>query len=162
MMTTSPGGVGLILAGLAAFTAGSPGSRAEQLPRAAFQHGLELSTSEGHVTLGWGGEGAGLVYELQSAAGPDFAEPTVEYQGWDEASFLSGLADGRYFLRVRARRPQEAAWGPWSDTVELVCEHHSLTLAWALFACGGVLFLLIVLFVGVNARFLERFESSDA
>jgi hypothetical protein len=112
--------------------------------------------------LNWSADLDSPVYELQSSPEPDFAEPTCLYQGADDTSFRSGLADGRYYFRVRARQADGGTWGPWSEAVELVCEHHSMTLAWTLFAAGGLLFLLVALFVGVNARSLDRFESHDA
>ena len=82
--------------------------------------------------------------------------------GADQTSFLSGLANGDYYFRVRAREAEVETWGPWSGSLSLVCEHHSLTLAWTLFASGGLLFMIVVIFVGVNARSLDRFESDNA
>jgi hypothetical protein len=136
-------------------------SHGQELPHAAFRQEPNLTTNEGHVALGWGAGRDSLVYELQSALEPDFIEPTRLYQGTDQTSFLSGLVDGQYYFRVRAKSPGDDTWGPWSESVDLMCEHHSLTLAWVLFASGGLLFGLIVFFVGVNARSLERFERAD-
>lgn len=151
-----------ILAGFVALTVSVIPSQGQEPPRAAFRHELKLTTSEGHVALEWGGDRDLLEYELQSATEPHFIEPIRLYQGTDRTSFMSGLSDGRHFFRVRARSSEGDIWGPWSEPVELVCKHHSLTLAWALFTSGGLLFLLVVFFVGVNARSLERFERNDA
>ena len=152
----------IILTGLAALTVPSVLSHAQELPRVTFHHESRLTTSEGHTGLEWSGDRDSLMYELQSAREPDFIDPTSQYHGTDEASFLSGLTDGRYFFRVRARPSENDTWGPWSESVELVCEHHSLTFAWTLFTSGGLLFLFIVFFVGLNARLLHRFERNDA
>lgn len=152
----------IVLLGIVGLTIPNASSRVEELPKAEFAHESHLTTNEGHVSLEWGGDGELLEYELQSAQKPDFLEPMKLYQGTDTTSFLSGLADGRHFFRVRARTADGNVWGPWSPSVELICEHHSLTLAWLLFASGGTLFFLIVLFVAVNARSLNRFERSDA
>jgi len=152
----------IILAGIAALAVDALQTRAEGPPYAVFINDLTQNTNEGHAALKWSGDGDALVYELQSAMEPDFREPTTEYRGADESSFQSGLVDGRYFYRIRARRHESDAWGPWSEPIEVVCEHHSLALAWTLFASGGILFLLIVLSVGIGARSLDRFEINDA
>ncbi len=151
-----------VIAALAALIIPVAGARAQALPTALFDHELKLSTSEGHAALKWKGDREALVYALQSAPDAEFTEPSLVYEGGDQSSFQSGLADGRYYYRVRARELDSATWGPWSDPVEVVCKHHSFALAWTLFASGGLLFLLIVLFVGVNAFSLDRFERNDA
>jgi hypothetical protein len=135
--------------------------RAQELPQAAFGHETELSTNEGHVLLQWGHDDELLIYQLQMAATADFTAPTRLYEGSDKASFLSGLVDGRHFFRVRAREPDSETWGPWSASAEVVCEHHALTTAWAFFAVGGALFVLIVLSVGTGARSVGRFARNN-
>lgn len=135
---------------------------AQALPRATFDHSDTLTANEGYVALKWGGDSDALVYEVQSALEPLFHDPTTEYQGRDEQSFLSGLASDHYYFRVRARMSDGPTWGPWSSPVEIICKHHSLTVAWALFASGGLLFLLIVAFVGIHARSMACFEGSHA
>lgn len=162
-MKDSPPRVGrVILAGLATLTASGVMSFAQGPPRAGFDNEPELTTREGHVALKWEGDHHGLVYEVDQARVADFSDAATLYVGPDTASFLSGLADGEYFFRVRAREVEGDTWGPWSESVALVCEHHSLTVAWTLFASGGLLFLLVVLFVGVNAHSLDRFERNNA
>jgi hypothetical protein len=152
----------VVLVGVVVLGILGPSSLAEELPQAEFINEPNLTTNEGHISLEWSGDGDLLVYELQGARKPEFLDPMKLYKGGDTTSFLSGLADGQHFFRVRARTSGSGAWGPWSQTVELVCEHHSMTLAWSLFASGGALFLLIVLFVGINARYLDRIARSDA
>lgn len=151
-----------ILAVSAALLAAGLQTSARAAPEAVFRNDAELTTTEGHVTLKWRADGDSLVYQLQSARAADFQQPTSRYHGMQDAYFLSGLADGKYWFRVRAKKSENDAWGPWSDSVVLKCKHHSLIFAWILFASGGMLFLLIVLFVGINARDLGRFERNNA
>ncbi|MGD2109400.1 MAG: hypothetical protein PVI86_08400 [Phycisphaerae bacterium] len=134
---------------------------AQNLPQAVFHNEPALRTNEGHVSLSWSADLDSPVYELQGSPEAGFAESTCLYRGADETSFRSGLADGRYYYRVRARQSEAGTWGPWSKPVELVCEHHSMAHAWTLFALGSLLFLLIALFVGINARHLDRFEGNN-
>ncbi len=133
---------------------------ADALPQAKFHEDGPLETKEGHVTLDWSGASEALIYELQRDRTAAFETPIKLYEGADETSFQSGLPDGGNFFRVRARHADGEDWGPWSPTLEVACGHHSLTLAWTLFACGGVMFVLLALYVGVNAASLDRFETN--
>jgi|GEM_PF-979361 len=151
-----------VLAGLFASTLGASELYGEGLPRAVFDHDLRLTSNEGHVALKWTGDRESLEYQLQCDTEPEFKSPTTDYEGMDESTFQSGLPDGQYYFRVRARESDGAGWGPWSDTAKLVCTHHSMTLAWGLFSAGGVLFLLITSFVVLNSRSLDRFEGANA
>ncbi len=132
--------------------------------RVEFKNDLSLSSKEGHVSLKWASdrESEMLVYELQTATDAGFSEPLQLYEGGDDALFMSGLEEGRYFFRVRGRHIDNDAWGPWSPSVELVCDHHSFVLMWTLFASGGLMFVLIVSFIVVNARSLDRFENLES
>jgi hypothetical protein len=150
------------LVAVAALAGSHAAAATSKLPEVEFENEPKLTTNEGHVSLRWEGNGDPLAYEVQSDDKRAFPTPTRIYRGTDERTFLSGLADGRYFFRVRARPLDAKTWGPWSSPVELLCEHHSLALAWTLFGSGGLLFALIVAFVTVNARHLDRFERNDA
>ncbi len=96
----------------------------------------------GHVKLIW--EPATLpapddgapVFELQAASHPDFSDPRVVYSGSDRASFVSGLANGTYYYRVR--NLDNGTPGAWSDPLEITVDHHSLSLALLLFGLGFV------------------------
>lgn len=143
-------------------TLSSPGLQAHEPPGAAFICKPLLNSREGHVTLEWRGSGDLLEFQLQSAENAHFVNPTIEYQGADQSCFQSGLPDGHYYYRVRARQPGSEVWGPWSERVQFICKHHSLAFAWILFGSGGVVFASIVLFVCLNARHLERFETGNA
>ena len=140
----------------------SSGYATEALPKTKFLNPPDASTSEGHVSLKWQADRKGVQYELQQSDNPQFTDPVRLYLGADSSSFLSGLIDGRYFFRVRARHLKDGAWGSWSTPIQLACKHHSMSLAWTLFATGGLLFLSIAVFVGVNALRLRRFEVGHA
>ncbi len=150
-----------VLAGIVTVLTSAVAASAQEPPSVKFRNDRKLKTNEGHVSLAWTADGASLEYELQSAAGTAFENPSREYLGANDTFFLSGIPNGKYQFRVRARRPDGGDWGPWSESVELVCEHHPLSLAWTLFATGGLLFLATALFVVVNARSLNRFEGTD-
>jgi len=91
-------------------------------------------------------EGAEGPYELQSANSRDFDPADVEYRGPDRASFISGLENGTYFYRVRAKD------GLWSDVLLLEVKHQSLQLAFTLFGLGAIVFFLTVWVVVSGAR----------
>ncbi|MCB0421817.1 MAG: hypothetical protein KDD61_12530, partial [Bdellovibrionales bacterium] len=66
------------------------------------------------------------------------------YDGYDHATFLSGLADGSYFFRVRSKassiEPQA-----WSKPTKLDVRHHTLRSAFLLFSIGLVSFVLVII-----------------
>lgn len=133
---------------------------AEQ-PEVAFTVDEVTETKKGAVSLEWEGTEAGLVYQLQSAPTDAFEDCLPRYEGPETASFLSGLEDGQYFFRVRARRADASVWGPWSSPIRIDSNHHSMSLAWKLCAMGAFLFLCIVGFVVINSRSLSRFQRYD-
>ncbi len=59
------------------------------------------------------------------------------YEGRDTASTLTGLKNGDYIFRLRAEQ------GEWSEPLTVVIEHHALWKAYAFFAAGFVLFLIL-------------------
>jgi hypothetical protein len=74
--------------------------------------------------------------------------------------FLSGLRSGKYYVRLRQRPlgdDRESSWSPWSQSKELVVEHHSLLLTFGLFSAGAVVFVSIVHFVLGHERKRRRF-----
>ena len=80
--------------------------------------GGELESVDGVLSLVWesdrdpgGGEGGSVEYELQQASDESFADAIVRYRGSDAGSYLTGLAEGDYFFRVRERD------GEWSPTL---------------------------------------------
>lgn len=132
-----------------------------ELPKVAFTVDDVHETKKGAVSLEWAGEEEGLVYQLQSGRSEDFDDPLRRYEGRDTASFLSGLEDGRYFFRVRARRADASTWGPWASPVRVDSNHHAMDLALTLCVVGAFLFLCIAVFIVINSRSLSRFERYD-
>lgn len=97
-------------------------------------------------------------FELQESRSPAFVQPQTLYQGPDRASLLSGRPDGAYYYRVRLH-PEDGQPGPWSDTVEIDVEHHSLGRAFTFFGVGAGVFLATLgLVVGGNLK--SRHEGS--
>ncbi len=91
-------------------------------------------------------------FELQEAQNADFTAPRTLYQGPDRASLLSGRTDGQYYYRVRLN-PENGQPGPWSDSVQIAVEHHSLGRAWTFFGVGAGVFLATLgLVVGGNLK----------
>lgn len=89
----------------------------------------------GYFRLSWPGEGA-ADYVLQQGRSADFRDGITIYSGPDEATVLSGLADGDYYYRLRERDGRH-----WSDTVSVEVRHHPLSRALGFFTLGAVMFL---------------------
>ncbi len=91
-------------------------------------------------------------FELQEAQSADFNGSRTLYQGPDRASLLSGRTDGEYYYRVRLH-PENGEAGPWSDSVKIAVEHHSLDRAFTFFGVGAGVFLATLgLVVGGNLK----------
>lgn len=69
------------------------------------------------------------------------------YETPKQSTFLSGLSNGEYELRVRHRSNTSGSWEQWSQPMTLKVEHHPLGLAFALFFAGAIMFLSIVIFL---------------
>jgi hypothetical protein len=108
-------------------------------------------TNSGSIKLSWySGHEEGIdretEYELQRATKPDHSDAKTYYRGPDLATYISGLADGRYYFRIR-EVAGELPQSDWSTTVEVAVEHHSLNLALTLFGIGGLVFILTLIVV---------------
>ena len=77
---------------------------------------------------------------------PDFSDAAIAYDGEAHSFFLSGLADGDYYLRIRGRNAVTSA------PVRLTVEHQSLRRALLLLAIGSIITLAIVLTILRGAR----------
>lgn len=117
------------------------------LATSAHAQSIELRTerggisNDGRVKLIWGSRGDTYQYVLQQATDNEFKQVKIIYEGPDRASFVSGLNDGTYYYRVKAKQ------GDWSETLVVEVKHHSLSLALSLFGLGAVVFMLTVLVV---------------
>ena len=110
-------------------------------------HDAELGSSDGYAQLEWSiGEDlegdTAWVYHLQEGRQPVFDDTDVQYMGPQHSSFVSGLENGSYYYRVRARHPDEEEWGPWSEVVHVSVQHHSRRFALGLMSVGGLVFLI--------------------
>jgi len=121
----------------------------------------ELSTA-GYFRLNWSIDHSELQnsaaekpdFELQQATQPDFADAFTLYQGPDQATVISGLANNIYYYRVRvADNPT------WSDKLRVEVKHHSLTRAFGFFGLGIVMFIVTVIVLLKGTRLTSA--SSD-
>jgi len=85
-------------------------------------------------------------FQLQWATHDDFSDADDYYRGPDLATYISGLANGNYYFRLREVRAGSGR-SDWSVPVKVVVEHHSLNLAFTLFGIGGLVFALTLLVV---------------
>lgn len=133
-----------------------PDTPASTVVAPVWDHELELGADAGYAQLRWlppaSDDSVDWLYQLQEGRRPEFAAGDREYQGHHTSSFVSGLENGAYYFRVRARRPgdPEDAWGAWSNTVRVDVTHHSRQLALALMALGGLVFLATAAFLIVH------------
>jgi len=106
-----------------------------------------LSTA-GYFRLTWR-DVPGAEYELQQAQSDNFNDARTLYHGRDQASVISGLANGHYYYRIG-----NTATGQWSEPLEIEVKHHTLTRAFGFFTLGAVMFLatLGVLISGTRRR----------
>lgn len=85
-------------------------------------------------------------YTLEMANHSSFSDVKVAYVGSDQGTYFSGLSDGDYFFRVRART-ESLPWSNWSHVHHVQVEHHALNFAWWLFAAGVIIFFSICIFL---------------
>lgn len=72
--------------------------------------------ADGPISLRWTTAPAGVVYDLQVAAEPDFTAPLVVADGLRQPEYILGdeIKPGAYYLRLRSNLPggQTSPWGP--------------------------------------------------
>lgn len=129
----------------------APGSVTPQLPSPAFDNDPSNFTNSGSIKLTWSpgdvdADNSDIQFELQRATSSDFADARPCYHGPDRATYISGLADGDYYFRLR-EYISGGAHSEWSQPVEVKVEHHSLNLAFTLFGIGGLVFALTLIVV---------------
>lgn len=116
-----------------------------------FTQPLQITTDSGHTRLNWSLsniqlENSSIEFELQKSNSSSFESPIIIYKGPDTASFVSGLPNGIHYYRVRSIDSNQNT-SAWSDPVEITVQHHSLQLAFALFAVGLIVFAATVFVV---------------
>ena len=108
-------------------------------------------TNSGSIKLTWRSRATNTDekntrFELERATLPGFSDASIYYAGPDLATYISGLANGKYYFRIREIAPNGKT-SVWSAPVEVVVKHHSLSLAFTLFGIGGLVFILTVFVV---------------
>ena len=111
-------------------------------------HSDTTLSSEGYFQLSWQTQQEAR-YELQQARNASFSDARTLYQGRDNASVISGLADGQYYYRLRSLPD-----GSWSEGVAVEVKHHPLSRAFGFFTLGAAMFLATVgvLIKGARSR----------
>lgn len=136
-------------------------SQSPEIPVPQFQGSFSRTSDAGHIRLSWRFRDGALLNgalhsELQQAREPAFETAQTIYAGPDLASFVSGLPNGEFYFRVRARSENGAGAGAWSQPVLLNVQHHSLQLAFTLFGLGAVVFLATLALVFLGNRQAKR------
>ena len=98
---------------------------------------------------------ADIVYKLEQSTHKDFKQSKLIYLGTDTGSYLSGLAEGVYYFRVRAQSKNKKVLGQWSSPLKLTVKYQSMTLAWSLFVIGAIIFLAIT-FVIIRGSIVQN------
>ncbi len=101
-------------------------------------------SGDGTVQLSWKEE-LDRVYEVRRSTDPGFADSLPVYEGPDTATIVTGLREGTYYFRIRARHRGEDDYGDWSDPALVVTVRYiDRRLVTILMSAGLVTFLAIV------------------
>lgn len=104
----------------------------------------------GHIDLVWSvvpdSAQEPAAYELQGSRTPDFPNPLTYYSGVDVRSFLSGLAEGSYFFRVRSLS-EAAGPGMWSEVLAVEVDYVDQWKVFVLMAVGLVCLIATVFII---------------
>ena len=115
----------------------------DQLPVPKFDMSLQNLSHAGHIKIVWNWpHDQDVTFELQQADTATFNNAEVIYNGPDRASFISGLANGNYYYRLKAISDDGDSSSKWSKTVVLKVRHHSLALALSLAGIGAFVFIV--------------------
>lgn len=109
----------------------------------AFTESGPISSDAGYALLEWKANGP---VTLEMAREADFRDARELYKGPNRSSFVTGLADGDYYLRLRAGTGEE------SRPLRLTVAHHPLAQALWLAAMGAAIFLAVVAVILRGAR----------
>ena len=120
------------------------GPAALALPAPDLESDSEVATA-GFYQLTWQGDEAAGTFELQEATQPDLADARDFYRGPDLATVFSGQPNGDYYYRIRAIDGETVS--PWSPTVHVVVQHHSLARAFTFLALGALVFIATVVLI---------------
>lgn len=104
----------------------------------------ENFSDSGYIQISWSDNSndRSVKFQLEQADDPEFENTKLIYEGPDRASFISGLADGNYYYRIRKTFNGQSSG--WSSAIIVKVEHHSLAMAFSLASIGLTVFLLTV------------------
>ncbi len=142
--------------GQLSLSAASPNQTA---PAVSFTIDGPVTQSDPFLTLAWApaNDATPAAFELQQAPSAQFENPLTRYRGPDLASFVSGLAEGDYFFRVRTVAENEAT-GTWSKPLQVTVKYQPLSRAFVLFGVGAVVSIATVALVVIGDRRTRREE----
>lgn len=134
---------------------------AQQIPVPQFEGPQTTVSDAGHVRLVWLSDAdleqrEDIQFELQQATDEEFETARTIYTGPDLASFISGLPNGDFFFRVRALVDNGNRAGSWSEPITVKVQHHSLKLAFTLFALGAIVFIATAAMIVTGNRNSEK------
>ncbi len=104
---------------------------------------LEQKSTGGYYSLNWAAPSGDFAsFYVEEAPTPDFVqgERRQVYDGKDSGTTISGKADGTYYYRVHVERG-DGTRTPWSETLSVTVEHHSLERAFSFLITGALVFL---------------------
>ncbi|KHK91925.1 hypothetical protein LK12_09400 [Novosphingobium malaysiense] len=110
---------------------------------AHFEGPSELTSDAGHAMLEWQSDSP---VSLEISTSPDFSKTKQLYAGSAHRYFLSGLANGDYYLRLKTLE------GQTSTPLLVSVVHQSLNRALFLVAIGALVTLAVVITILRGAR----------
>lgn len=147
-------GVYVVAVALLGALLGTPDQPQGAIPALRSSASAAAPSKDGTFTLDWGGRPVASVrlglrreYQLQLSTPSNAGVFMDWYQGPDTRTFISGIPNGLVQARVRVRGDDGGAWSPWSETVSLTVEHHSMVKALSLMSLGLGVVLVIVGFL---------------
>ena len=106
------------------------------------------NANEGHVMISWknsdeSGNEIQSVFQLEQGETVGFRSAKIAYHGTDNSTFISGLAGGTYFFRVRSFNDTVKPL-PWSDTIQVNVNYASPKLVTILLLVGVVVLIATI------------------
>lgn len=132
--------------GLLGLLLAAHGSVAGATSPPAFDDPAPAVSNDGALQMAW--SAARGEYEVELRQG---GQRRIVYRGPIPSAHISGLSDGEYAVRVRAR-PEDAAWTAWSAPKLLTVDHHPLPLVWTLMGLGLLTFAATAMMVVGGSR----------
>ncbi|MDQ8202896.1 hypothetical protein [Pelagicoccus sp. SDUM812003] len=109
-------------------------------------------TDDGTVPLAWAATTEGDEFEVRRWQAGGDPQGVLVYQGGDTASFLSGLPEGVFEIRVRSRGQGEP-FPEWEDAhLRVTVDYKDMRVVAALMGAGFLTFIAIVATIVVGHR----------